>query len=695
VVLKRDVRRGTLCLLLLSVWSVGRNLRLAPKKSHSNLEHNSGNRLPKGEKGLRNWICALRAATTELVLFFGVLAGTIWIQKPSRFFFFGDSWDVLYLFLIDPRTIWQPHNEHFVPIFKLFYFLQYKLFGANHLGYMLVLYVLHSLAAVLVYRIGRQIQLSYWSSIAATLIFSFSSVAWEVMGWSFEQSFALAVVFLLASLDTFLRGAPSKRALVRAALLSLVGYWAGGPIGLVLPAALTAYWLVWFGKAPDVIKGSVVRVLTALWLPVLLYYATVRLAVRYTSQLPLHPIAYPKIHLHLRDLPAMLDFSFFGTAWGVVLPTLTFIHSQTLKSASVILILLAIVAVISYRGLSHEERLSFWLLIWITVGAYLVISLGRLQFGIEASASSRYQYLSAAPFALLLALCWVGLQREMTGKPTPLWWRLLSFFLLAYLLAFHAKTIRVENIDADRGEKVQEFLAAVKKASFPAHTPRGAAVLGASFQVPPYVIPPRRPLWMILQVIEGNTKSVVPVEKYLSNEDELMQFNIIQNGGFEDSLGISDWRSFAGAEFSRDVAAKHHGEYGVSISLPGPGSAFSKDVVHDCSPNVAGKVFTFAVQAKTHIPAALIARMLFKAGDGKILATYASEPHSGDAQWRQLVTGGLSPPGTCTVGVDLSNDAQVGLTAMIDDALLLLHPAILNQEGAPIFQSPVAFTTIH
>jgi hypothetical protein len=198
---------------------------------------------------------------------------------------------------------------------------------------------------------------------------------------------------------------------------------------------------------------------------------------------------------------------------------------------------------------------------------------------------------------------------------------------------------------------------------------------------------------MILQVIEGNTQTVVPVEKYLSKEDELMQFNLIRNGGFEEPLGVGDWRSYGGAQFSRDTSAKRRGEYGVSISFPVSGSVFSGDVVHNCSPNVVGKVFTFAVQAKTHVPAALVARTLFKAADGTILALYGSEPHSGDDQWHQLVTGGLSPPGTCTVGVDLIDEGQVALTAMIDDSLLLLHPGILSADGVPSFQRPQEVST--
>jgi len=68
------------------------------------------------------------------------------------------------------------------------------------------------------------------------------------------------------------------------------------------------------------------------------------------------------------------------------------------------------------------------------------------------------------------------------------------------------------------------------------------------------------------------------------------------------------------------------------------------------------------------------------------LAAFSSEPHSGDAQWHQLITGGLSPPETCTIGVDLSDDGTSGVTGMVDDALLLLHPGILSADGIPSFQ---------
>jgi len=647
-----------------------------------------------GGKILAKWVRECISFEKGL-LFIGTFIGMVWVQRPSRFTFFGDSWDVLYAFLLDPRTILQPHNEHFIPLFKLLYFAEYKIFGAHHLGYMLVLYLLHCVVVVLVYSLGRQIGLSLWSSMTAALIFAFSSVPWEVTGWSFEQDFALGVLFVFANLSVFLRGAPEQDTLLRFAILSLIGYWAGGPICLVLPLTLTGYWVVRRLLAEDVNLRSLGYVLSALWVPAAIYYLSVRLAVRLTSHLPHHPIAYPKMHLHLRDLPAMVDFSLFGTAWGLVLPTLTFIHSQAVVSASFLLILLAILAVVCYRGLTSSQQIYFWLLASITIGAYLVISLGRLQYGVALGASSRYQYLSSASFALLLVLCWQGLRRTIVADRTPLWWHALGLLVVFYILAFHIKTTRVENLDAERGKKAQEFLTGAKKASYPEHMPEGTTVLGAAFQVPPALIPPRRPLWMILQVLEGNRHTVVPVENYLEHAQTLDTFNIVRDGGFEKQVENRDWRSFEGAEFSQNSQAAHRGEYGMSISLPKHGSAFSDNVIRTCSSELAEKVFTYAISVRTVSANALVARMLFKASDGTILSIYSSEPAPGDGQWHQLITGGLSPRGTCSVGIDVEDDGITRVSAMVDDALLVLHPGLVNARNEPIFTLPSVITSWH
>jgi hypothetical protein len=74
--------------------------------------------------------------------------------------------------------------------------------------------------------------------------------------------------------------------------------------------------------------------------------------------------------------------------------------------------------------------------------------------------------------------------------------------------------------------------------------------------------------------------------------------------------------------------------------------------------------------------------------DGRILAAFSSEPHSGDAQWHQLIAAGLSPTGTCIIGVDMTNAGTSGLSGTLDDALLLLHPGILSADGVPSFQTP-------
>src|SRR5205807_5822485 len=117
---------------------------------------------------------------------------------------------------------------------------------------------------------------------------------------------------------------------------------------------------------------------------------------------------------------------------------------------------------------------------------------------------------------------------------------------------------------------------------------------------------------------------------YLDNHEQLEQFNLVNNGGFENPLGIKGWQSFGGAGFSREKAARHTGRYGIELNLPKGGSAFSTDAIHTCSPRLGGRIFTFTIEARTETSGELVSRMIFKDADGNILQIYNSEPHPGD-----------------------------------------------------------------
>jgi hypothetical protein len=624
----------------------------------------------------------------EIVLFITFFLGVVWAQRPSRYFFFGDSWDVLYLCMVDLRTALQPHNEHFIPLFKLFFHLQHIMFGAHHLAYMLVLYLLHSLAAVLVYRVAKQGGLPTLSSLAAALIFAFTSVTWEVTTWEFEQAFVLGTVFLLVALEVFMRSSRCKRDLLIVSFLLLLGIWSGGPIILSLSLALSAYLVTQDNRSQHSLTQLLFS-LISLWTPLLIYYISLKLSLRLVANLDVNHVALNTPHIHLRSFPTMLDFCFYGIGWGVVLPTLTFIHAGAMVSATLILIILAISAAASYSTLLAPEKRFLWLLAGLIFFNYWIISIGRIVYGPATAASSRYQYLSTAPLAILLVLCWRGLWRKAVLMH-PIWYSAISSALLLYLLVFHCATLKRENPGADRGLAVQRFLQLAIRSTFPAGSASGEVVLGPELLVPTEVYRPRTmPLWKILQVLQGSTKDVVPVREYVGDVEHLRPYNLITNGGFESGMG-PEWIGFSGTQFHATAGEAHSGRLGAQLFFPVRNAAFSRDVIRGCALLSKSKIFTYTVYVNTRVSNALLARIIFKGPDGAILSTGESKLAAGDGLWHQLVVSGLSPAGACLVEVDLSNSSAEPVTAMIDDAMLLLHPGVVKADGTVMFQSPAS-----
>lgn len=640
-----------------------------------------------------DWIKARRELVKQWGLLIGIFLSLVWIHEPSRYYFFGDSWDTLRNLLLNYKYILKPHNEHFIPIFKAACLTEYEIFGGHHLGYAVLLLAMHAFAALFVYRIGRRLDLRPGLCVAAALIFAFSTAPWEVTDWSFEQQFAFGIALGLASTDSFLASRAEPRALLRSALLSLIGFWWGGPIVAAFPLTLTAYWIYVLPKMERREKEMFFEVFSSLWGPPVIYFLSFQAAKVYNARVLAINVAPIVPHVRLRDFPSMIDFSLYGALNGVVVRSLTFIHPEALQplSAMAILIVLAVILVISYRRFTCSQTNAFWFLTLLFWSSYPIIAIGRIQFGVDEANAPRYQYLPMAALALLIVLCWDGLRREIAAERTPYWWYGVSVLLLGYYLAFHSMVIRQFNLAADRGDVARKFLKVARQATYPAPMPPGTAVLGPELPVPFEITPSHLPVWMIFQVLDQSTTSVVPVADYLSNENALAPFNLVRNGGFDASMA-SDWIALGGAQIVESPAAAHSGQSGASLVLP-PNAAISQNVLSNCSS--AGRIFTFAIETKTAQPGALAARIIFKDVKNTILDTSESQPHPGDSQWHQLVISGLSPPGACVVGVDLTNEAKAVVAASADDALLVLHPGTVDASGKVVFQRPDLLLTRH
>lgn len=606
------------------------------------------------------------------------LVGSIAAHRPSRYYFFGDSWGVLHELLMDWKNILHPHNESFMPLFKAFYLFEYRLFGANHFLYSIAGFALYAANATLVYLFGRRLSLRPWPAVAAGVIFTFSWVHFDVPAWSFEQCFSLSTLFLLMAVVFFYENPTRTKTLVWVGVLSLAAYWSA-PIALALPLILFVCFFLWLANHPEPVgRAQVFKTLLAIGLPFTVYLASLRATMTFASVLAIN-----KAHLSLYNLPTVIDLTLFSVTQGLLLRNLTFPITPPLASGPVIILLVFLFLGFCYRLLISEvQRRAFWFLACFPLLSLFVVCWGRMQWGPVHLLSHRYQYLPMTAFALLIGLCGQALRSRLRERRTQLWFTTATLVLLAYYLVFHIHMIRRVNPIAYWGVRAKEFLRLARQATYPNSVPPGGAVLGPELVVPDYVHAPGPfPLWKVFQVLEGNTRTVVPVAGYLRGQDATLVGNLVRNGGFEEPLAGSAWASTGGTTRKRTETAAHAGRFGAEVKLPGTGSALSQDAIQNCPSVFSGRIFTFSVQAKTKSAEVLQASILFKDRGGNVLGEFQSSRHPGGDTWSPLVVSGLSPENTCIVSVSVENAGTTEISALLDDAIVLAHPAALDREG--------------
>lgn len=636
---------------------------------------------------ITRWVLewARREFLLSAALFAVFFVLSLWVFRPRQYYFFGDSWDVLYLLLTDPKTIFLPHNEHFMPLFKAIYYLEYKVFGGNHLPYMVVALGFHAGVTLLVYLLGRRLGLTGSLSVVAALIFSFSSVHWEVTGWSFQQNFELSTLLVLLAIYTFLED-PHRPAVLRWVIAySLVAFWCG-PIAVVTSPCLTVYYFLRVAaQRESVTRAQVLKTLGAIWLPLVIFLASVRAVARISLLLALN-----HAHPRLSSIPSMIDYTLYGAGQTLVLRCLTFLSAPSLGSINLLLILLALLVVVSYRSFRRQECVNFWFLVSLILSEFLAASVIRLQFGIDQAASSRYEYFPMVPLALVICLCWTGLTRTLADWAPRGWMNVFGLVLLAYYLAFHIEVLRnpSTNPGLARTMSGRQYVAVAKGATYPKAAAKDSLVLVPETDVPPFVSAPGPwPLWKVFQVLEQDTHRFVPIAAYLRDKDASLERSLIQDGGFEGGKPQAWWKVYGAGKFVQSSQAARHGENGVEVDL-GPAAAFSQDALVTCPESLPQGFYTFSIQAKTAQGGALAARVIFKDGQNNILQTSASSPDNGDNQWDHLVISGLTPPGTCIIGADVTNVGSGAVRAMLDDAILVAHPATADKNGNLHFASP-------
>ena len=345
----------------------------------------------------------------------------LWLTRTYTFYF--DEWTFI---STAPdwtlATYFRPHNEHPAILFRLAYSALLDTVGLrSYLPYMAALVVAHAANVVLLFELVRR-RSGDLVALAAALLLLVLGAGWEDLLWAFQMAWLASVALGLGALLAMQN--PRRMALATGLLAASLAF---SGIGLAFAVAGTVQLLLTTARRRDVLWLVPVGIGLAAW-----YVAFGRFGN--------HPNPQPTAGNLLLDP--------LYTLWGMSQSVAGLIGEGGWVGAAV---LAAAVAALAWHWWRHGAD-SF------EIGAaaglvafYLVTGLTRAQLGVQQSGASRYTYIGAVLWLILLAGPARNLPWRGTWRPALTACLFLACFNSAVLLFEFsvAKTAQMERAVAD------------------------------------------------------------------------------------------------------------------------------------------------------------------------------------------------------------------------------------------------------
>jgi hypothetical protein len=369
-------------------------------------------------------------------------AAILWLTRGYTFYF--DEWTFI---LSAPNwtlaTLLQPHNEHPVMLTRAIYAALLATVGLrSYLPYMGVVLALHFASVVLLFEVVRRRSGDLVAAAAAALLLVLGA-GWEDLLWAFQMQFVGSVACGLGMLLA-LHGKPGRRNLIIAAALLTASLMFSG-VGLFFGVAAAVQLAATPDRRRDLVWFAPVGVALAAWF------------VAFGRD------AEPATTLSLGDIATLPLY----VLWGLATSVGGLIGLSGWAGVAVLVLAALAVAYAWRRGGIDEFALG------IAAGVvtfYAVTGLIRVQLGYQQSGASRYTYVAAVFWLLLLAEAARRLTWRGTWRPALVACLFLACFNSGVLLFefTEAKAVQMQRQVADL-----QALAAVR--SDPCLDPNGAA----------------------------------------------------------------------------------------------------------------------------------------------------------------------------------------------------------------------------
>ena len=392
---------------------------------------------------LSHYLCS-----TRIFLIFLLLSLVVFLKHTSFFYF--DEWHVLERYKdFGASGIFFTHNEHFLPLFFIWYYLEALLFGQHYSLFLFTSALLHAINAFLLIRVLKTLRPKETSlhhhvaQIVIGFLFLISSLHGETMHWAFEQCIILAHMFFLVLLLKAMRledkWKPSNLFSIVILSMAIPLFFGNGFSSIIVLGCFTLFSLCdkeviqrlclaqreKVGlKFTTVLDRNSIKRSGAILIACGTGLAASALLYWFNRESTGHSVEHAK---PFDNLQALFEYLFVGSQMGTILRGLGLYpvldlqqgaktlpltrklfgfsgpHAGELFLASLGFIVFTLIACAS-RVLGTVKRpLSFCILgQGIIISSLLLPSLGRWHFGVQQSLSLRYHYTAALGLCIML-----------------------------------------------------------------------------------------------------------------------------------------------------------------------------------------------------------------------------------------------------------------------------------------------------
>jgi hypothetical protein len=426
-----------------------------------------------------------------IVLIAAVIAAAaiLWLARNMTFYY--DEWTFI---LGAPgwtaATLLQPHNEHPVMLTRAIYAALLSTAGLrSYLPYLVVLLSLNAANVVLLFEVVRR-RAGDLVALGSAALLMLLGAGWENLLWAFQIQFLGSVACGLGMLLA-LSGKPSRRNLFLAAVLLNVSLTFSG-VGLFFGVAAAVQLALTPDRRRDLLWFAPTAVALAAWF--LVFGRT------YEPTTPVSPADLVALPLYV--------------IWGLGASVGGLIGAGGVAGLA-LLALAALVVILSWiRGARDPFRLG---IVAGLVSFYAVTGLIRVQLGYQQSGASRYTYIGAVLWILLLAdsakyLPWRGAWRPA--------------LVACVLLACISNSVFLYTSAAARSATMQTQIADLQALA----AERGDRCLNPDGAVDPLVMPAETSPALYYRAIDkyGDPSAGLPISDRV--DFDLARANLVQPG---------------------------------------------------------------------------------------------------------------------------------------------------------------------